>query len=63
MMSDILKFTDTPIIDETSKSMSITNTNILLAPVLITAVISELALNRKTYSHILARATSYLRAV
>ena len=57
MMADILKFTDTPITDETSTSMSITNTNLLLAPVLITAVISELVLNRKTYSRILARAT------
>ena len=57
MMADILKFTETPIIDETAKSISITNTNILLAPVLTTAVISALVLNRKTYSRILARAT------
>ena len=48
IMADILKFTDTPIIDETSKSMSITNTILLLAPILITVVISELASNRKT---------------
>ena len=57
MMADILKFTDTTIIDETSKSMSITNTNLLLAAVLITAMISELILDRKTYSYTQARAT------
>ena len=56
MMADILKFTETPIIDE-SIDTSITNTKLLLAPVLITAVISELVLNRQTYSHILARDT------
>ena len=53
----ILKFTDSPIIDESIESMSITNTNLLLAPVLITVVMSKLVLNRKMYSHILARAT------
>ena len=57
MMADILKFTDTPIIDESIEEYDITNTNLLLAPVLITAVIPELVLNRKTYSRILARAT------
>ena len=57
MMADIIKFTETPIIGESIESMSITNMNLLLAPVLITAVMSELVLNRKTYSHILARAT------
>ena len=52
-MTDILKFTDTPIIDESINEYHeyepITGT--------ITAVISELVLNRKTYSRILARAT------
>ena len=42
-----------------SKRMSITNTNLLLAPALIAAVIWELLLNRKTYSHILL-SESYL---
>ena len=56
-MADILQFTDTQLLTKASKSMSITNANLLLAPILITAVISELVLNRKTYSHILARAT------
>ena len=57
MMADILKFTETPIIDESIEDLNITNMNLLLAPVLITAVMSELVWNRKTYSHILARAT------
>ena len=57
MMADILKFTEIPIIDESIESMSITNTNLLLAAVLITAVISELVLNRKMFSRILTRAT------
>ena len=57
MMAGILKFTDTPLLTKASKSMSITNTNLLLVPVLITAVMSELVSNCKTYSHILARAT------
>ena len=63
MMADILKFTDTQLLTKASKSKSITNTNLLLAPVLVTVVMSELVLNRKTYLHILARATWYLRAV
>ena len=41
MMSDIVKFTDTQLLTKASKSMSITITNLLLAPVLITAVILE----------------------
>ena len=61
MMADILKFIDSQLLTKASKSMSIMHTNLLLAPVLITAmmsvVISELVLNRKTHSHILARAT------
>ena len=60
-MADILKFTDTSIIDESIEEYEyeyeFPNTNLLLAPVLITVVMSELVLNRKTYSHILARAT------
>ena len=40
-----------------SMSTNITNTKLLLAPVLITEEISELVLNRKTYSQIAARAT------
>ena len=40
-----------------SKSLSITNTILLLAPVLITVVISEVVSSRKTCSYILARAT------
>ena len=56
MMADILKFTDSQLLMKALKSMSITNTNLLLAPVVITVVMSELVLKRKTYSHILARA-------
>ena len=56
MMADILKLTDTPIIDESIEEYEY-HTNLSLAPVLITVVMSELVLNRKTYSHILASAT------
>ena len=58
MMADILKFTDTSIMDESieeyeyHKYEPITGTSLNK-----TAVISELVLNRKTYSRILARAT------
>ena len=45
------------LLTKASKSMSITNTNLLSAPVLITAVMSELVSNRKMYSLILASAT------
>ena len=45
------------LLTKVSKSMSVTNTIQLLAPILITALISELVLNGKTCSHILARAT------
>ena len=54
MMTDILKFTETPLIDEALKN--ITNTFLLLAPILIMVVISELVLNRETCSHTLVRA-------
>ena len=57
MMADILIFNDTPIIDESIKEYEYPEFEPILAPVLITAVISELVLNRKTYSHILAIAT------
>ena len=57
MMADILKFTDTPIIDESIEEYEYHEYDLLLAPVFITAVISELVLNRKMCSHILARAT------
>ena len=57
MMADILKFTDTPIIDESIEEYEHHEYELLLASVLITAVISELVLNRKTYSHISAKAT------
>ena len=43
----MLKFTKTHLLMKESTSMSITNTNLLLAPILITVVISELASNRK----------------
>ena len=58
MMADILKFTETPIIDESIEEYEyheydpITGINLL-----ITVVISELVSNRKTCSLILARAT------
>ena len=57
MMADILKVTDTPIIDESIEEYEYHEYEPLLAPVLITAVMSELVLNGKTYSHILTRAT------
>ena len=63
MMADILKFTDSPIIDETIEEYEYHEYEPITGPVLITVVMSELVLNRKTYSHILAGATWYLRAV
>ena len=45
MMAGILKFADSQLFTKASKSMNITNTNLLL--VLITVVISELESNRK----------------
>ena len=60
MMADISKFTETPIIDESIEEYEYHEyepITLLLAPILITAVISELVSNRKTYSRILARAT------
>ena len=57
-MADILKFTDTPIIDESIVEYEyhepITGTSLNNG---VTAVISELVLNRKMSSRILARAT------
>ena len=53
-MADILKFTETPIIDESIEEYEYEYHE--YEPVLITAVMSELILNRKTYSHTLARA-------
>ena len=58
-MADILKFTDSPIIDERIEDYEYHE----YEPVLIKAVISELVLNRKICSHILARAICYLRTV
>ena len=57
MMVDILKLTDTPIIDESFEEYEYHEYEPILAPVLITAMISELVLNRKICSRILARAT------
>ena len=57
MMGDILNFTDSPIIDESIEEYEYHEYEPITAPVLITAVMSELVVNRKTYSHILARAT------
>ena len=57
MMTDILKFTDFQIIDESIEEYEYHEYEPILAPVLITVVMSELVLNRMTYSHILARAT------
>ena len=58
MMADILNFTETSLADESIEEYEyheydpITGTNAIL----ITVVISELALNHMTFSHILARA-------
>ena len=57
IMADILKFTEAPRIDESIESVNTTYTILLLAPILIKVVISELVSNRKTCSFILARAT------
>ena len=57
IMADILKFTETPLIDRASKRMTIMNMILLQAPILVTVVISKLVSNRKTCSLILARAT------
>ena len=60
MMADILKFTDSPIIDESIEEYEYHENE----PITGTSLnnggdvrISELILNRKTYAHILARAT------
>ena len=47
-MADILTFTDTPIIDESIEEYEYYEYDLLLAPFVIRAVTSELALNRKT---------------
>ena len=47
MMADILKFTDTPINEESIEEYECRKYGLLVAPILITAVISELVLNRK----------------
>ena len=57
MMADILKFTDTPIIDESIEEYEYHEYEPITGTILITVVMSELVLNRKMYSHILARAT------
>ena len=57
MVADKLELTKPLLCIKASKSMSITNTILLLAPILITMLISELVLKRKTCSRILARAT------
>ena len=57
MMAYILKFTDTPIIDESIEEYEYHKYERITGTSLNNAVISELVLNRKTYSHILSRAT------
>ena len=56
-MAYILKFTDTPIIDEIIDEYEYHEYERFTGTSLITAVISELVLNRKTYSRILATDT------
>ena len=51
-MVDILTFTDDPSIVESIEEYEYHEYEPITAPVLITAVISELVLNRKTYSRI-----------
>ena len=57
MMADILKVTETPLIDESIEEYEYHEYDPILAPILIMLVISELVSNRKTCSLILARAT------
>ena len=57
MIAHILKFTDIPIIDESIEEYEYHEYEHITGTSLNKAVISELVLNRKTYSHILARAT------
>ena len=57
MMADILKLTDTKIIHESIEEYEYRAYEPITGTVLITTVISELVLDRKTYSHILARGT------
>ena len=57
MMADILKFIETPLMDERIEEYEYHEYDPIMAPILITVVISELVSNRKTCSHILARAT------
>ena len=56
-MADILKFTDTPIIDESIEEYEYHEYEPITGTSLNMAVISELVMNRKTYSHISERAT------
>ena len=57
MMADILKFTDTPIIDESIEEYEYHEYEPITGISLNNGGVSELVLNCKTYSHILARAT------
>ena len=57
MMADILKFTDSPIIDESIQKYEYYEYEPITGTSHNKMVISEFASNRQTYSHILARAT------
>ena len=57
MMADILKFTETPIIDESIEEYEYHEYDPITGINLNNLVISELVLNRKTCSRILARTT------
>ena len=56
-MADILKFTDTPIIDEVIEEYEYHDGESITGTSLDNGADITLVLNRKTYSHILARAT------
>ena len=56
-MADILKFIDTPIIDEIIEEYEYHEYEPITGTSLIPVVISELVLNRKMFSRILARPT------
>ena len=56
-MAAILKFTETPIIDESIEEYEYHEYEPITGTSLNKAVMSELVWNLKTYSHILARAT------
>ena len=57
MVADILKFTDIPIIDESIEEYKYYEYEPITGTNLNNGMISELVLNRKMCSHILARAT------